>query len=109
MDISNKLKGLRNSKKMSMEDLSEAFMKLYGVTLSKSMISRYENGLTEPSLSIACLYSQYFNVTLDYLTKDDDYKPDAIAAHFEGDEFTEEELQEIENFKAFVKSKRNKE
>ena len=102
MDISNKLKGLRNSKKMSMEDLSEAFMKLYGVTLSKSMISRYENGLTEPSLSIACLYSQYFNVTLDYLTKDDDYKPDAIAAHFEGDEVTEEELQSIRNAPHYI-------
>lgn len=33
---------------------------------------------------------------------------DTIAAHHEGEEWTEEELDEIERFKAFVKSKRKK-
>lgn len=33
--------------------------------------------------------------------------PITIAAHFDGDEYTEEELNEIRQFAAFVKSKRN--
>lgn len=32
--------------------------------------------------------------------------PSTIAAHFDGDEYTEDELEEIRNFAAFVKSKR---
>lgn len=30
-----------------------------------------------------------------------------LAAHFAGDDFTQEELEEIEQFARFVKSKRN--
>lgn len=33
-------------------------------------------------------------------------KPDTIAAHFDGTEYTEEELEEIKQFAEFVKSKR---
>ncbi len=33
-------------------------------------------------------------------------KPQTIAAHFDGDEFTEEELEEIKQFAEFVKNKR---
>lgn len=33
--------------------------------------------------------------------------PITIVAHFDGDEYTEEELNEIRQFAAFVKSKRN--
>ena len=34
-------------------------------------------------------------------------RPDTIAAHFEGEEFTPEEQEEIDNFVKFVKSKRS--
>lgn len=34
------------------------------------------------------------------------YEPDTIAAHHEGEDFTEEELEEIERFKEFVKMRR---
>lgn len=36
----------------------------------------------------------------------DDEKPHTIAAHFDGDEYTEDELEEIKQFAAFVKNKR---
>lgn len=39
---------------------------------------------------------------------DDAYKIKTIAAHHEGDEWTEEELKEIEAFKEFIRSKRKK-
>lgn len=35
--------------------------------------------------------------------------PTTIAAHFDGDEYTEEELDKIKEFAAFVKSNRKKE
>ena len=35
-------------------------------------------------------------------------RPHTLAAHFEGEEFTDEELHEIENFVRFVKSRRPK-
>lgn len=57
--------------------------------------------------------AEYFNVSTDYLLGRTDIKrmPDkddihTIAAHHEGDEWTEEELEEIERFKEFVKLKR---
>lgn len=38
----------------------------------------------------------------------EDSKPETIAAHFNGDEYTEEELEQIRQFAEFVKSKRPK-
>ena len=35
-------------------------------------------------------------------------EPQTIAAHFDGDEYTEEELNKIKEFAAFVKSSRKK-
>lgn len=35
-------------------------------------------------------------------------KPATIAAHFEGDEYTEEQLERIKAFAAFIKSEDNK-
>lgn len=44
----------------------------------------------------------------DLIYNDTDDKIHTIAAHHEGEEWTDEELDEIEEFKKFVLSKRNK-
>lgn len=44
-------------------------------------------------------------VTVKYFV-DEDSKPVTIAAHFDGNEYTEEELDEIRQFAEFVKNKR---
>ena len=36
-------------------------------------------------------------------------RPMTLAAHFDGDEYTEDELEQIKEFAAFVKGKRKKE
>lgn len=36
----------------------------------------------------------------------DDYEPDTIAAHHDAEDWTEAELEEIEKFKDYVRSKR---
>jgi len=40
--------------------------------------------------------------------KQNKYKIQTIAAHHDGEDWTEEELREIEQFKAFVRMKRQK-
>ncbi|WP_330948869.1 helix-turn-helix domain-containing protein [Virgibacillus sp. MG-45] len=54
--------------------------------------------------------ADYFNVSVDYLLGRTDKKyledTDTIAAHHDGEEWTEEELEEIKRFKEFVKLKR---
>lgn len=43
---------------------------------------------------------------LERMVNDSEYKPRTLAAHFDGDEYTEEELDEIKQFAEFVKNKR---
>ena len=70
----------------------------------------YKKGSENAKLSTLKKLCSYFGCTLDYLA-DDDIKeqPTTIAAHFDGDEYTEEELDKIKEFAAFVKSTRKNE
>lgn len=67
----------------------------------------YKKGSENAKLSTLKKLCSYFGCTLDYLA-DDDIKeqPTTIAAHFDGNEYTEEELEKIKEFAAFVKSSR---
>ena len=51
--------------------------------------------------------------TTDYLLGRTDeknpYEPETIAAHKEGDEWTEEELEDIEKFKEYIRMRRQTE
>ena len=49
--------------------------------------------------------SKMYDVTIDYLLEND-YVPGTNAAHHDDENWTAEELDEIERFKAYVKSKR---
>ena len=42
------------------------------------------------------------------MANDEDYEIETIAAHNDGEEWTEEELAEIERFKEFVRSRRSR-
>lgn len=64
-----------------------------------------ENGSRKPSLERLEQIADYFNVSLDYLRGRAE-EIDTIAAHHDGDDWTEEELDEIERFKEFVRMKR---
>lgn len=65
----------------------------------------YKRGTDNIKLSTLLKLSECLHCSLDYLA--DDSRPvDTLAAHFEGETFTEEEWEEIDRFAAFVKSKR---
>ncbi len=60
-----KIKRLRESRNMSTRMLAEALRVSYG------QISKYENGIHEPTLSTLKAYAKFFEVTLDYLCDDE--------------------------------------
>lgn len=99
------LKLLRSEKNMSQQELADA------LGISKSAINMYERGERQPKFEILEQIADYFNVDMDYLlgrtsktTKV--INPNTLAAHFDGDEYTAEELDKIREFAAFVKSSR---
>lgn len=81
--------------------------------VSKASISQYVNGAHAPSnlssgkmasvLNVNPLWLMGFDVPM---TEEKSEKPQTIAAHFDGDEYTDEELEEIKQFAEFVKQRR---
>ena len=67
----------------------------------------YKKGSENAKLSTLKKLCAYFGCSLDFLA-DDNIKeePTTLAAHFDGNDFTEEELDEIRNFAEFVKNRR---
>ncbi|MDO3680398.1 helix-turn-helix domain-containing protein [Paenibacillus ehimensis] len=103
--LGDKIKELRVNRGLSQDELAEKLNKNYGTTINKGMISKWENDLTEPKLETARILALFFNVTLDELIGlHNDIQ--TIAAHKEGEDWTEEELETIRKFKDFVRSQR---
>lgn len=67
----------------------------------------YKKGTDNAKLSTLKKLCSYFGCSLDFLADDSVVEESTtIAAHFDGDEYTEEELDEIKKFAEFVKAKR---
>lgn len=99
------LKLLRTEKNMSQQELADT------LGISKSAVNMYERGERQPNFEILESIADYFNVDIDYLLGRTNkttkiINPNTMAAHFDGDEYTEEELNKIKEFAAFVKSSR---
>ena len=93
------LKIARERKGLSQKDIAA------GIGVAKSPYSLYESGNREPNVQTIKKIADLLNVSADELLGIDD-EPQTIAAHFDGDEYTEEELDEIKKFAEFIKSKR---
>lgn len=94
------LKIARERKGLSQKEISEI------VGVAKSTYSLYESGNREPNVQTIKKIADVLNVTADELLGIDD-QPQTLAAHFDGNEYTADELDEIKKFAEFVKSKRN--
>ena len=104
--FSDKIKQLRNSRKMSLDTLAMEFSKRYDSKISKSSISRWENKQASHDIEDANLYADYFNVSLDWLMgREEMSKPETIAAHID-DNLTEEEMDDIKKYIEFIKAQR---
>lgn len=93
------LKLAREQKGLSQKDVAEK------VGVAKSTYSLYESGNREPNVQTIKKLANVLDVSADELLGIDT-EPTTLAAHFEGDEYTEDELDEIRQFAEFVKNKR---
>lgn len=97
-----KIKSLREDKKLSQAELAA----LVGYK-DKTAIAKVEAGKVDLPQSKISAFAKALNTTTSYLFSDEiDEEPITIAAHFDGDEYTEDELDEIKAFAEFVKTKR---
>lgn len=101
-----RIKELRIKKEMSQTTLAE----MVGYK-DKTAIAKIEAGKVDLPQSKISAFANALNTTISYLFGNDNEdtfseEPTTIAAHFDGDEFTEDELDEIRQFAEFVKNKR---
>ena len=68
-------------------------------------ISKWDKSV--PSVDKLQKIAERFDVSMDFLTTGHEYNraPETLAAHFEGEELSEEEIEEIMNYVEFVKSR----
>lgn len=102
MGIANKLIKLMKEQNTNANELASKA----GVppTTIYSLIRRDSNRVDIDSL---IKIARALGVTADYFCSEEiESKPQTLAAHFDGDEYTQEELDEIRAFAEFVKSKR---
>ena len=105
MDIGQRIKQRREELGISQEELA----KKAGYK-SRSSINKIEvDGRGLPQSKIVLIAKALETTPAALMGWDTQIeKPQALAAHFEGDDFTEEELEDIMKYAEFVKSRRNK-
>ena len=104
MTIGNRIKNRRKELNLSVDEVAEKLNK------NRATIYRYENDEIE-NLPITILepLAEILHTTPAYLMgwdESEDEKINTIAAHHDDEDWTEEELKEIDEFKKFVLSKR---
>lgn len=103
--LGKRIKLLREEERLNQLELAKK------LNISNSTLSQYETGQRIPSDDIKIKIAKIFNVTLDYLLGVSDIKNNdvtTIAAHIDSEEFTEDELKDIEDFKEYVRSRKKK-
>lgn len=103
MTIGERIKKLRLEHNMTQEELGEK------IGAIKQTVHKYENGTITniPTEKIETI-AKVFGVSASYIMGWDDTEPETIAAHKNNpdEDWTQEELDEIEAFKEFVRMKR---
>lgn len=101
-DYFNKnLRWAREQKGLSQKDVAEK------IGVAKSTYSLYESGSREPNVQTIKKIADVLGVSADELLGIN-IEPTTIAAHFDGSEYTEEQLDRIKAFAAFIKSEDDK-
>lgn len=109
---------IQNLKRLLAENNMTAKELADKLEIRASTISMWSTGKSSPRMDLLNKIADLFNVPVSILLTGksniaerglavlSDIRSNALAAHFEGEEFTDEELTEIKNFVEFVKSKR---
>lgn len=100
------LRKLMEEKNMKVADI----VRISGLPYS-TVKAILERGAEKAGYVNVCKICNALGISADELEKmvvDQDYQPTTLAAHFDGEEYTEDELDEIRQFAEFVKNKRAK-
>ncbi len=100
------LRKIMEEKEMKVSDV----VKISGLPYS-TVKAILERGAEKAGYVNVCKICSALGISADELEEivsNQNYEPSALAAHFDGDEYTEEELKKIKEFAAFVKSNRQK-
>ena len=98
------LKKLMENKNMKVADI----VKISGLPYS-TVKAILERGAEKAGYVNVCKICNALGITADELEKmvaDDTYQPTTLAAHFDGKEYTESEMEEIKNIADFVRNRR---
>lgn len=99
--VSKNLLYYRKKNKITQKELAEK------LGVKHNAISAWENGVNSIDIDTLFRVCKIFGVTVnDMYDMKSNSELTTIAAHFDGDEYTEEELDEIRQFAEFVKNKR---
>ena len=109
MEMNEKIKFNREALNLTLQDVGEY------LGVSKATVQRYESGeIKNLKLETIEKLSQIWKISPAYLMgwEEKEIKNsnqlETIAAHFDGEEFTENDKDDIENFIKYVLSKKNK-
>jgi transcriptional regulator with XRE-family HTH domain len=108
MEINKIIKSRRTELGLTLKDVAKA------LGIAESTVSRYESSdianmgidKVEALAKVLQCSPAFLMGWTDKINDEFTDEPMTLAAHFDGDTYTEEELKEIENFVKFIKSKR---
>ncbi|MDT4050588.1 helix-turn-helix transcriptional regulator [Staphylococcus arlettae] len=99
--LSENLQSLMINKNVDQKELAEA------IGVSQPTISNWLKETKYPRISKVEDMANYFNVPKSRITENQEIKSqDTIAAHFDKEDLTDEEKQEVQDFINYLKSKR---
>lgn len=89
-----------NKQNLSLSELARR------VNMAKSAVSRYLNETREFSINRAEDFAKALHISTEYLLGfEEEKQQDTIAAHFDKDDLTEEEQEEVKKFIEWVKNR----
>ncbi|MDW4106540.1 helix-turn-helix transcriptional regulator [Staphylococcus saprophyticus] len=98
--LSKNLKNLLERKGKTQTDMAK------DLNLKESTVSSWVNAVKYPRRDKIELLADYFGVMPSDITEDKSTQQDTIAAHFDKEDLTEDEKQEVQDFINYLKSKR---
>lgn len=98
--LSRNLKNLLERKGKTQTDMAK------DLNLKESTVSSWVNAVKYPRRDKIELLADYFGVMPSDITEDKSTQQDTIAAHFDKEDLTDEEKQEVQDFINYLKSKR---
>lgn len=100
MTIGEKIRQQRKNAGLTQKKLGELS------DTSETTIKQYELGKRQPRIEQLQKIADALQISYIDLLDADGAVPRTLAAHFDGEEYTAEELEEIKKFAAYVKAKR---